>query len=211
MIKISKDMYVIISVLVLLFIAWCVFGYFAVRSVEQLEYTVESTHNGYEIRNYPTHLRAQTKITGNVAQASNQGFRIVAGYIFGDNQSQDKIAMTTPVIQEQTSQKIAMTTPVIQNETAGEFSFVLPSKYKLEDLPIPNDPRVELVEVPAKQVAALRFSGFFSADKFKDKEALLRKRLERDGVEYGAISTVSYNPPLTPPFMNRHEVWAEIE
>jgi len=204
-------MYVIISVLVLLFIAWCVFGYFAVRSVEQLEYTVESTQNGYEIRNYPPHLRAQTKMTGNVAQASNQGFRIVAGYIFGDNQSQDKIAMTTPVIQERISEKIAMTTPVIQNETEGLFSFVLPAKYKMEDLPTPNDDRVKIVEVPAKKIAAFRFSGFFNADKFKDKEKLLIERLERDGVDYDAISTLSYNPPLTPPFMNRHEVWAEIE
>jgi hypothetical protein len=135
----------------------------------------------------------------------------VAGYIFGDNQAQNKIAMTTPVIQEQASQKIAMTTPVIQNETEGLFSFVLPAEYKLEDLPKPNDDRVEIIEVPAKRIAALRFSGFFRAERFKAKEALLIERLERDDLTYGAISTVGYNPPLTPPFMSRLEVWAEIE
>ena len=211
MFKISKNMYLFIGVLVFIFLAWCVYGYFGVRSVEQLSYTVESKQDGYEIRQYPAHIRAQTKVSGNVVSSGNRAFGIVAGYIFGDNQSQNKIAMTTPVIQEQPSEKIAMTTPVIQNETEGQFSFVVPAQYSLEDLPTPNDDRVELVEIPAKQVAALRFSGFFSADKFKDKEALLLKRLDRDNVDYGAISTLSYNPPLTPPFMNRHEVWAEIE
>ncbi|NCP66961.1 heme-binding protein [bacterium] len=207
----NKAMYWIIGVIGLVFLTWVVYGYLAVRSVEQLSYTVESKENGYEIRNYPAHIRAQTKIEGNVASASSKAFGIVAGYIFGDNQSQDKIAMTTPVIQKQSSEKIAMTTPVIQNESAGEFSFVIPSKYKLKDLPKPNDDRVELVEVPAKRVAALQFSGFFTAKRFKAKEALLIERLERDDLAYGAISTVGYNPPLTPPFMSRLEVWAELE
>jgi hypothetical protein len=211
MIKISKNMYLFIGVLVFIFLAWCVYGYFGVRSVEQLSYTVESKQDGYEIRQYPAHIRAQTKVSGNVVNSGNRAFGIVAGYIFGDNQSQNKIAMTTPVIQEQPSEKIAMTTPVIQNETEGQFSFVVPAQYSLEDLPIPNDDRVELVEIPAKRIAVLRFTGFFTAERFKAKEALLIERLKRDGIDYGAISSVGYNPPLTPPFMSRLEVWAEVE
>lgn len=204
-------MYILLVGLVLVLLAWIAYGFIAVRSVEQLPYTIESKQVEYEIRLYPAHIRAETTARGNVAEAGNKAFSIVAGYIFGDNQSNGKIAMTTPVIQSQKSEKIAMTTPVIQNENEGKFSFVIPSKYKLEDLPIPNDDRVKLVEIPAKRVAVLRFNGFFTASRYEVKKQLLINHLQRDKVNFGNISTVGYNPPLTPPFMSRLEVWAELE
>jgi hypothetical protein len=108
----------------------------------------------YEIRNYPSHIEAQTTVQGNFDDSINSGFTIVAGYIFGGNTKKESIAMTAPVKEQKVdSEKIAMTAPVTV-DTEGEsriVSFVMPKKYSLETLPEPTDSRVKLVEVPAKK------------------------------------------------------------
>jgi hypothetical protein len=76
----------------------------------------------------------------------------------------EKIPMASPVTQEssQDSEKISMTVPVSE-ETYGEkmhrISFTMPSKYTLETLPDPDDPRIKFKEVKNQKTAVLRFSG----------------------------------------------------
>ncbi len=120
----------------------------------------------------------------------------------------EKIAMTAPVI----SEKIDMTAPVIREdqESKQKIAFVMPKEYTMETLPVPNDDRVTLREVPKRKVAVLKFSGFFGDKKVKDLEEQLINMLERDGLEYTSISFAGYNGPWTPPFMRRNEIWAEL-
>jgi hypothetical protein len=192
---------------------WSLYGYLSSR-VEQAEYAVLNVADGYEIREYPTHIVAQTTVYGEYNEALNTGFGIIAGYIFGGNVQKQSIAMTAPVTAEEpVSERIAMTAPVTASSEgdARVISFVMPKSYTLDSLPIPNDPRVQLVQVPAKKMAVLRFSWTRSTSHVKRKHEQLLLLLGRDNVE--TLSTPSYagyNAPWTPPWMIRNEVMVEI-
>lgn len=203
--------YIIIA-LAVLFIAWIAYGYFGSR-VELLSYTVVDSSKEYEIRQVDQHLIAETEVEGDWDAGINEAFGILAGYIFGENKSRDKIAMTAPVVKTE-PEKIAMTAPVIFEDSAEElkaFSFVLPAKYTMENVPEPLDDRVTIRQVEPKKMAVLEFSGFLTSDKFEKKTEELKSYLERDGIRYYKTYSAGYNPPWTPPFMQRLEVWAEID
>lgn len=209
-----KFSYVLLIVLAVLFVAWCLFGIFSIRGIESPKYTVAEKANTYEIRDYAPMILATAETEGTLDEATNQGFRLIAGYIFGDNTTQTSIAMTVPVSAAK-SEPIAMTAPVL---AAGEsaqgkytISFVMPSKYTLDTIPKPNNPAVVLVEVPAKKVAVLSFSWFTPEARVNAKKALLLEAIKADGLEAAGSPTAAfYNPPWTPPFMRRNEIWLEL-
>ena len=203
----------ILLIVVVITILWSIYGYFS-SSVEQAEYSVIKKADGYEIREYSPSIVAQTTVSGAYDTALSDGFRIIAGYIFGGNVKKEGIAMTAPVIaQSDISEKIAMTAPVTAR-TQGEssvVSFVMPKKYTLDTLPKPTDSRVKLVEVPAKMMAVLRFSWVRNADRVKAKERQLLDMLARDGIKtIGTVSYAGYSAPWTPLWMSRNEVMVEI-
>ena len=114
-------MITILIALVILIGLWSILGFFGSR-VEQADYTVVKKMDGYEIREYPAHIVAQTTVKGSYGESMGNGFRIVAGYIFGGNTKKESIAMTAPVVaqkskDEKISESIAMTAPVVA--TAG--------------------------------------------------------------------------------------------
>jgi SOUL heme-binding protein len=209
--------YSLIAVLVaiLLFLLWIAYGYFSVRSIEEPAYTVRDIRDGYEVRVYAPHIVAEVHVSGTYDEALTQGFRQIADYIFGNNTARSAIAMTAPVgEQASTSQAIAMTVPVGESESNGEhvISFVMPSTYTLETIPLPNNKKVALRLVPAHAVAALRYSGSTSAAVVAKKKELLLSILKRDGVTATGIpQSAFYNPPWTPPFMRRNEVLVDIK
>lgn len=202
--------YIIVGLLII----WSLYGYFSSR-VEQAKYSVLKKTADYEIRNYPTHIVAETTIKGDYQNAMSEGFTIVAGYIFGGNVKKEGIAMTAPVVvEEKSSEKIAMTVPVTVSGKDGErtLSFGMPASYTLDTLPTPNDPRVKIVEVPEKKLAVMRFSGYRTASRIGEMEKKLLESLARDGVEViGAPLYAGYNAPGTPPWMTRNEVLVEIK
>lgn len=201
----------IFFVVALAVIAWIAYGYFGSRA-ESLGYEVLESKKDYEIRKIKDHLIAETEISGGFGSAGNQAFNILAGYIFGNNKKKQKIAMTTPVISEE-SEKIAMTTPVISEAGTRDkknVSFVMPSKYTMENIPEPLDSRVNIKEIKGKKVAVLKFRGFKNEKVFEQKIEEIKKSLQRDKLQYGKISVARYNPPWTPPMMQRNEVWAEL-
>ena len=170
---------------------------------------------GYEIRKYPVHIVAQTTVRGNYQYALNEGFRIVAGYIFGNNSKKQGIAMTAPVVSQNAgSEKISMTAPVLAT-TKGEshvISFGMPRSQTLQTLPEPGDPRVKIVEIPAKQFAVIRFSWSRTDEKIKKMETKLLKLISRDNLQViGSPIYAGYNAPWTPPWMARNEVMIEIK
>ena len=175
--------------------------------------------DGYEIREYPTHIEARTTVQGSFGESMGNGFSILAGYIFGGNTKKETIAMTSPVVVQEsddsgTSENIAMTAPVVATAKGDSqvISFFMPQSYTLETLPTPTDSQVEIVKIPAKKYAAMRFSWYRSDARIKTMQEKLLSALSRDGiVNQGIASYAGYNAPGTPPWMTRNEVLVEIQ
>jgi effector-binding domain-containing protein len=203
-----------IYVVVAFVIVWSAWGYFSSR-VEHTQYSVVESKKDYEIRLYPAHIVAETTVTGTYQEALNQGFRIVAGYIFGGNTKKEKIAMTTPVVEKTfTSESIAMTAPVMAT-MEGEshvIAFGMPRSYTLETLPIPTDSRVRIVTIPEKKMAVIRFSWSRTPARVELKKQQLLLALKNDTLTtIGEPQYAGYNAPWTPPWMTRNEVLVEIK
>ena len=187
-------------------------------AIEEPEYEVLASTDDYEVRRYDSYIIAETDVEGTYKTAGNKAFRILAGYIFGDNQASEKMAMTAPVGSRPADDgvKMKMTAPVTStpgNEDTGSYtySFVMEKKYSLETLPVPNDPRVRLRVVPERTVAVHRYSGTWSEDNYLKHERLLLDALADDGVSTrGAPISARYNAPFTPWFMRRNEVMIEV-
>jgi len=203
-------LYVVVGVCIL----WSMWGYFSSR-VENTDYSVLESKKEYEVRLYPTHIVAQTTVTGPYKEALNQGFRIVVGYIFGGNTKKESIAMTAPVVEKSPEfESIAMTAPVTAS-IEGEshvIAFSMPKAYTLETLPTPTDSRVKIVTIPEKKMAVIRFSWFRTDSRVQSKKQELIDALKKDNVAVvGEPQYAGYNAPWTPPWMSRHEVLVEIE
>jgi hypothetical protein len=181
-------------------------------NVEHAKYEVVETHGAIEIRDYVPHIIAEVTVSGERKEAINQGFRLIADYIFGNNTAATKEAMTTPVIQ-QPSEKIAMTTPVIQqgSKDAWNVRFVMPSSYTLATIPKPNNTTVTLHEIASKRFAVISFSGIADEKALKENTVALSAFVAEKNLK--ALSTPTfafYNPPWTLPFFRRNEVMVEI-
>lgn len=132
-------------------------------ATEEPKYILLQKSDSFELREYAPQILAEVTVEGDLDAASNQGFRLIAGYIFGQNQVSEKIAMTVPVAVEpndqQKSAKIAMTAPVgiepvKSDQSSGNrwtVSFVMPSEYTLETLPKPLNAKVKIRELPAEK------------------------------------------------------------
>jgi hypothetical protein len=210
--------YYLLGAIVVGLLLWTLGSYAVIWSIEEPAYTVLEKKDGYEIREYSTYILAETIVTGEYDKATNQGFRIIADYIFGNNTTKESIAMTAPVLESQTkdtSEQIAMTVPVLEKTsgtTSRTIAFVLPSKYTLATLPRPNNDAVTLTKVPIRKVAVLSFTWYPTSSRVEAKKELLRQYLSRDTkVATGEIETARYNPPLSMPLTLRNEIIIPIE
>jgi len=184
-------------------------------AIEEPGYEVVRKADGYELRRYAGYCVAETEVAGSQSDAGNAGFRILAKYIFGANQSQQSIAMTAPVVQAR-SETIEMTAPVTQQPGAAPGTYVvqftMPSKYSLQMLPKPNDARVRLRQLPDRLVAVRAYGGGWSLARYDAELSALREAMRRDGlVAIGAPQWARYNSPFSLPFMRRNEIWLEID
>lgn len=204
-----KTFLIILAVIVLI---WIAYGYFS-SQVREPKFSVVEKKDGYEIREYAPYIEARVQVSGEYREAMTSGFRILAGYIFGGNTKKQSIAMTAPVTEE-VSEKVAMTAPVSETVIADNsrvVSFVMPEEYTLATLPTPNDKRIEIVEVPSHRSAVLRYSGYNNSEKVTQMKTKLLEYLKRDNVGVvGLPRGAGYNPPWTPPFMNRNEILVDI-
>ncbi|WP_114520653.1 heme-binding protein [Altererythrobacter sp. ZODW24] len=189
----------------------------ATSDIEQPDYRVVSSEGDFEIREYEPMIVAQATVVGERRKAMNDGFRIIADYIFGNNLSSQEVAMTAPVTQ-QASEKIAMTSPVTQQasgtgtENSWQVRFVMPSEYTMDTLPKPKNMAVTLLEVPAKRVAAIRYSGNAQqSDVDKHREKLMAFLSAEKLTAANDPTYAFYDAPWTPGFMRRNEVMVEIE
>ena len=173
----------------------------AERSLEGPTYTLDKTDGAIEVRSYQPYLVAQVTVKGDRPQAANQGFEILAGYIFGKNRSRkaprqaEKIAMTSPVTQEP------------QGQGSWKVRFMMPQTQTLETLPVAEDERIRFLHNPAERYLVLRFSGGWSEDNLSQHRKQLQQyaashQLEVSGEPFYAF----YNAPFVPPPLRRNEV-----
>lgn len=177
-------------------------------------FTVRLTQGDFSVRNYPGLVVAEVSVKGDRSSAASEGFRLLAGYIFGGNTRKASIAMTAPVLQEPAgSTKIAMTAPVLQSggDKSWTVRFVMPEGSTLESLPKPNNPRVRLLALPPGQMAVVRFSGLAWPSTIATKTAALQAFIRKQRLKAaGAPSLAQYNPPWTLWFLRRNEMMVPL-
>jgi len=191
----------------------CSCGVIASVGIERAKYTVLAERGQLEVRRYAPQIVAETVVEADFDEAGNIAFDRLYGYISGKNRTQKSIAMTAPV-EQQRSEKIAMTAPVAQVEADGRYSvsFLMPATYTMETLPAPLDPAVSLREIPARKMAALRYSGTWSRKRYERKRESLEQFIAERGLTIiGPAVFARYDPPFQPWFLRRNEVLIPVE
>lgn len=201
-----------------IFFAWMVGGCVTGR-IEEPKYDVVARHDDMEVRAYAPRILAETVVEGDFEKAPSEGFRRIAGFIFGKNKPGKEVAMTAPVEvipkpEAEESQKIAMTAPVTQQSSAAgkwTITFTMPASYTMETLPKPVDDRVTVRQLPPMKYVALRFGGFNTRSNVDGAIARLRLSAGAHGFKLrGEPVYARYNPPWTPWFWRRNEILIEV-
>ena len=163
--------------------------------IEEPEYELLSEYEGFEIRRYSESVQARLLTPSSGWSGNSSGFRRIAGYIFGGNETNQRIAMTAPV-------------QMWDTDSGSMMSFTMPSKYSIKDLPSPIDKGVEIVEVDEYVVAVLLFSGLSRNSKARRLMAKLETLVQASGLtsEGAPVLAVYDNPGTTLPFMRRNEI-----
>ena len=170
-------------------------------AIEEPFYTTLRTFPEFEIRQYAPYTVAEVLVSAPASEAGNRAFPILAGYIFGKNKGERKLAMTAPVTQAAAPMKLEMTAPVTQSVASGGMlvQFVLPEDINMENAPEPLDPRVTLREIPSRRVAVIRYSGFWSESNYEKHLSKLQEGLRAANVVWKGEPVLSrYNGPMTP-------------
>ena len=158
---------------------------------EQQKYRVVKSQDGIEVREYAPCVIAEVTMSGDPSRVGNKAFGPLVGYI-----SKNKIAMTSPVLQE-------------QSQASGEWNvaFVLPDGQELRQLPQPQDARVTLRHVPEQLCIAATWSGSWRYSEVEKRIAALREKLVEMGFRsVGEPRWARYDPPWKPWFLRRNEV-----
>ena len=205
-------MYLYFLIPIILIALWVVWSLFRVNNLESPQYIVLNLHRGYQIRKYQPYIVAQTTVSKN-GSSSRRAFRELAGYIFGGNTSQKNISMTVPVTTEPSSQNIAMTAPVATEER-GEYltmSFMMPSGFTLENLPVPHSKKISFSEVDESTFAVLSFSGWATDKRRIQKTKELQQLLIQDGIDFeSSAQLLQYDQPLVFPLFRTNEIKIKI-
>jgi hypothetical protein len=187
-----------IGAILLAFVLIQFFAFKSQRNIETSAYVVNKKYAQFEIRSYEAALFTTVKLsTKGYKNSSSKGFSILAGYIFGKNERNEKISMTSPL--------------TMSLEDSMTMMFMVPKEFKKEMLPKPNQSSIEFKEEPAKTVAAIRFSGWADDQKIEKYKQKLKSALDAEGIPYSnRFYFLGYNPPYE--FFNRkNEVIVELQ
>ena len=180
-----KTFIIILLLIIAVIVVFQFIMFLTIHKTEKQKYTVVRRDKGFEIRFYPSATLATIHSDAkSYKELSNPGFRKLAGYIFGGNETGTKISMTSPVQMD-------------INDSFSTMSFVMPSAYQTENLPTPNDPGIVLKKTADEYVAAIRFGGFASDRNLKFHSEKLQRLLEEKGItSQGHYRYLGYNPPF---------------
>jgi hypothetical protein len=180
-----KMFIIIMAVAILLIVLFQSFIIMPANKTEEQKYSLVRKYKDFEIRFYPSATIATINSNAKTYRdLSGPGFQKLAGYIFGGNETNTKISMTTPVQMD-------------INDSVSTMSFVMPSAYTKENLPKPNDPKVEIKNTSDEYVAAIRFGGYASDEDLKFYSEKLQNLLKENGIaSFGNYRFLGYNPPF---------------
>jgi uncharacterized protein YxeA len=189
---------IILLVILLAFIMIQLYFIHGQRTIERYPYIVKNKFKRFEIRSYETTLFTSVKLsTKGYKNSSSKGFSILAGYIFGNNERNEKISMTSPVSMSLGDSMTMM--------------FMVPKKFNKDMLPKPNQSGIEFKEEPAKTVAAIRFNGWANDSKIGKYKQNLKAALDAEGIKYtNQFYFLGYNAPFEV-FNRKNEVIVELQ
>ena len=192
----KKTMWIPITITAIVGISLLIYS-FKRSDIETPDYKIVKTLGDVEIREYPKMIVAKTSLPSNSFENSgSNGFRTIAGYIFGGNQGNQKIAMTSPV--------------VMNMGDSATMYFVMPKQYQKEQLPTPNSPSVRIVEEAPKTLAVIKYGGFSSDKDIKRYCKKLEDTLTQNHIQWkGGFMYMGYNAPLDV-VNRRNEVAVEL-
>ncbi len=161
---------------------------------EESPFNIVHQTDVYEIRHYVDRLAVQATYT-----SQNSSFRNLFNYISGANTNSEKIKMTTPVTQSEENSKMVM-------------QFYLPSKFTNKTVPVPTDPKVELITIKEGYYAVIKYSGRLTDKNFKKHKKILKENLIEDKIKIiGSAIKATYNGPFTLPILRRNEVMFHVD
>lgn len=179
-----KIVAIIFGIIIIGFIVVQVYAMNAQSGIENYPYTLKKKYQNFEIRTYEETLFTSVKLPpSDYKTSSSKGFSILAGYIFGGNESNEKIAMTSPV--------------AMSLEDSMTMMFMVPKQYKREDLPKPNQSQVEFRQEPEKRVAAITFGGWADNKRIEEYKQQLISALNAEGIDFtNKFYFLGYNAPF---------------
>lgn len=185
-------------------------------AVEEAQYRLVTKNGYFEVRDYPSHAVAETIVEGDLEDAGSKAFKLLFGYISGENQPRVNVDMTAPVSQQASSDRIEMTAPVSQQPTEDNqrwiVAFMMPATTSMDTLPEPVNPKVTLRQVPERRMAVVRYSGFWNEKGYLENKSKLEAWIIENGYTIvGDPIWARYNPPFTPWFMRRNEILMAID
>jgi hypothetical protein len=188
----------IFGIILMLFVISQLFFLNSQRNIETYAFTIIDSYETIEIRQYEASLFTSVQMpSNNYRKTSSKGFSVLAGYIFGGNDKEEKIAMTSPV------------TMSLKDSTT--MMFLVPKKYTRDNLPVPNDSSIEFKDVPEKKVAAISFGGWANDSKIASFKKKLIDVLESKGIQYtDNFYFLGYNAPMEV-FNRKNEIIVELE
>ena len=188
----------IFGIILVLFVISQLFFLNSQRNIETYAFTIIDSYETIEIRQYEASLFTSVQMpSNNYRKTSSKGFSVLAGYIFGGNDKEEKIAMTSPV--------------AMSLKDSTTMLFLVPKKYTRDNLPVPNDSSIEFKDIPEKRVAAISFGGWASDSKIAAFKSKLITALNTKGIEYtDNFYFLGYNAPMEV-FNRKNEVIVELK
>ena len=193
-----KIILIIFSIIVILFVITQLFFLNSQRNIETYSFKVIDTYETIEIRQYEASLFTSVQMpSNNYRKTSSKGFSVLAGYIFGGNDKEEKIAMTSPV--------------AMSLKDSTTMLFLVPKKYTRDNLPVTNDSNIEFKDIPEKKVAAISFGGWANDLKIAAFKKNLITALNSKGIEYtDNFYFLGYNAPMEV-FNRKNEIIVELK
>lgn len=189
-----------------------VISVFGIRIEKEPAYREIVKQGTKSIRSYSAYVIVKTQQMGDLRNDEKESFYKLFNYISGENEEQEKMPMTAPVLQGRPTQKIAIASPVLPyNKQGWDMSFVLPQNYSPKNAPTPSDASLKLDYIPAQIVGVIRYSGAVNESRINSLFLELKQWLESQGYQVVSdLRSARYDPPFTLPFLRRNEIHVDV-